>query len=290
VITEREYVIREPGQAMSKPPYKLQLTKGFFTDLSQIARMLTHAVEHQDEGRIPSEVYIESMGISASRVANLISLATAFELIRSVVLTPTELGSVVHRCDPFLDDLGTLWLLHYLVSRNERYVVWNRMVNQVIPENDRFSTAIARPYFNDLSRFYSESSMDKHLRKEMGAVWNAYTEQALRYLNYIRAESDQVYVRGDPEPVPPQFFCAAALSYRDRFAPKAVTLDVSPLAKAANSPGRVFGLTERQVRDLLEEVKRLGYLYVETRADLDQVRFRDDLTFLDAVRRYYEER
>jgi alkaline phosphatase len=39
------------------------------------------------------------------------------------------------------------------------------------------------------------------------------------------------------------------------------------------------------VRDLLEEVKRLGYLYVETRADLDQVRFRDDLTFLDVMRR-----
>lgn len=275
---------------MLKSPYKLQLTKGFFTDLSQIARMLTYAVEHQDEGRIPPEAYVESMGISASRVENLSSLATAFELIRSVVLTPTELGMVVHQYDPFLDDLGTLWLLHYLVGSNQRYVVWNRLVNQVIPENDRFSTAIARPYFDDLSQFYSESSMNKHLRKEMGAVWNAYSEQALRYLDYIRAESDQVYIRGDREPVPPQVFCAAAMSYRDRFAPKAVTLDVSLLAKAANSPGRVFGPTERQVRDLLEEVKRLGYLYVETRADLDQVRFREDYDFLGVIRRYYEER
>ena len=38
--------------------------------------------------------------------------------------------------------MGTLWLLHYLVSSNERYVVWNRLVNRVIPENDRSSTAI----------------------------------------------------------------------------------------------------------------------------------------------------
>ena len=97
-------------------------------------------------------------------------------------------------------------------------------------------------------------------------------------------------VRGDPEPVPPQIFCAAALSYRDHFSPKAVTLDVSLLAKAANSPGRVFGLTERQVRDLLEEVKRLGYFYVEMRADLDQVRFREDCDFLGVIRRYYDER
>jgi len=34
------------------PPYKLQFTKGFFTDLVQIARVLAYAVEHQDEGRI----------------------------------------------------------------------------------------------------------------------------------------------------------------------------------------------------------------------------------------------
>ena len=275
---------------MATLPYKLQLTKGFFVDLGQIARLLAYAVEHQDEGRLPPDIYVTSLGISASRAENLSSLAAAFELIRSVVLTPTELGMVVHRYDPFLDNLGTLWLLHYLVSSNERYVVWNRLVNQVIPENDRFSTAIARPYFDDLSQFYSESSMNKHLRKEMGSVWNTYTEQALRYLNYIRAESDQVYVRGDPEPVPPQVFCAAALSYRDRFAPKVVTLDVSLLAKAAISPGRVFGLTEGLVRDLLEEVKRLGYLYVETRADLDQVRFREDDDFLGVIRRYYEER
>jgi len=275
---------------MSKTPYKLQLTKGFFADFGQIARMLAYAVEHRNEGRVPSDAYCASLGISNSRMTNLSSLAVAFELIRSVVLTPTDLGLVVHRYDPFLDDLGTLWLLHYLMSSNERYVVWNRLVNQVIPENDRFSTAITRPYFADLSQFYSEHSMDKHLRKEIGAVWNAYTEQAFRHLGYIRAESEQIYVRDDHEPVPPRIFCTAVLVYRERFLPGTMTLDVAMLVDKANSPGRVFDLTERQVRDLLEEVKELGYIYIETRADLDQIRFRDDYDFLDIVRRYYEER
>jgi len=275
---------------MKATPYKLQLTKGFFADFSQIARMLNYAIEHRDDGRIPPDAYAASMGVSSSRVENLSSLAVAFGLIRPVVLTPTELGSVVHRYDPFLDDVGTLWLLHYLVGSNERYVVWNRLINRVIPENDRFSTAIARSYFDDLSQFYSEHSMDKHLGKEMGAVWNAYTAQAFRYLDYIRAESDQIYARGDPEPVPPYVFCAALLLYRERFAPNAVTLDVAILANAANSPGRVLGLPQRRVRDLLEDAKSLGFVYVETRADLDQVRFRDNRGFLDVVRRYYEER
>jgi len=37
---------------MSKKPYKLQLTKGFFADFAQIARVLAHAVGHREEGRI----------------------------------------------------------------------------------------------------------------------------------------------------------------------------------------------------------------------------------------------
>lgn len=275
---------------MSRSLYKLQLTKGFFVDFRQIARLLAYAVEHRHDGRILPDACAASMGISASRVQNLSSLAAAFGLIRPVVLTPTELGSVIHRHDPFLDDLGTLWLLHYLVSSNERYVVWNRLVNRVMSENGRFSTAIARPYFDDLGQFYSQRSMDKHLGKEMGAVWNAYTGQAFRHLHYIRAESDLIYVRDDHEPISPRIFWAAVLSYRERFAPGAATLDVSTLAGALNSPGRVFDLTERQVRDLLEEVKSLGYAYVETRADLDQVRFGDNYELLDVVRHYYEER
>ena len=275
---------------MASIPYKLQLTKGFFADFGQIARVLAYAVKHQDEGRIPLDAYVVNIGVSVSRLTNLSSLAVALGLIRTVVLTPTKLGLLIHRYDPFLDDLGTLWFLHYLVSSNERYVVWNRLINQVIYENDRFSTAIARPYFADLAQFYSEHSMNKHLRKEIGAVWNAYTEQAFRHLGYIRAESEQVYTRDDHEPVPPRIFCAAVLLYRERFLPGAATLDVAMLVDKANSPGRVFDLTERQVRDLLEEAKDLGYIYVETRADLDQIRFRDDYDFLDIVRRYYQER
>jgi hypothetical protein len=275
---------------MPTSPYKLQLTKGFFADFRQIARLLAYAIQRQGDRRIPPDAFAETMGISAVRVANLSSLAVALGLLRPAVLIATELGGIVRCHDPFLDDVGTLWLLHYLVGSNERYVVWNRLVNRVIPENDRFSTAIARPYFDDLRRFYSERSVEEHLSKEISIVWNAYLEQGFRHLDYVRAQSDQVYVRGDREPVSPLIFCTAVLSYRQRFAPRAVTLDISVLAGTANSPGRVFGLTERQVRDLLEDVQGLGYLYVESRADLDHVRFRDDLRILDVMPRYYGER
>ena len=275
---------------MAKPAYTLQLTNGFQVDFPQLSRVLEFAIQQQDLGRVPAEAYQISLGLSQRKSQSLNALAGAFMLVKSVVLTPTDLGKLIHHYNPYLDDMGTLWLLHYIIGSDKRYVIWNRLVNQIIPENTRISTAIARPYFDDLAAFYSERTMDNNVRSEVGAVWNAYTEQALGYLDYIRAESEQIYVRGDREPVSPHIFCAALLSYRERFAPKAVTLDVAVLASNANSPGRVFGLTNRRVRDLLEDAKGLGFIYVETRADLDQVRFRDDCGFLGVVQRYYEER
>ena len=274
---------------MVKNPYKLQLTNGFFAEFDQIARVLAYAVEHGTEGRVSRDAYASGIGVSASRAEHLCSIAVGFEVIQPVVLTATELGLMIHRYDPFLDKLGTLWLLHYLVSSNKRHVVWNRLVNRVIPENDRFSTAIARPHFDDLGQFYSERSMEKHLPKEIRVVWNAYAEQAFRHLGYVRPESEQIYMRGEPKPVPPHIFYAAVLLYGERFSAGSMTLDVCILAANAESPGRVFGLTERRVRDLLKDIESLGYLYVETRADLDQIRFRYDRDFIGVVRHYYEE-
>lgn len=275
---------------MANSPYKLQLTNGYYVDVNQISRLLAVAAQQRGTRRISAAVYMETLGMADRKVDNLASISIALGLIKPTVLTVTGLGRRLYQYDPFLSDVATLWLLHYLVGSDERYVVWNRLVNRVIPENERITTILARPYFEDLGQFYSEKSIKKHLRKEMTTTWNAYTQQAFRHLDYLRAESDQIYVRGEGEPVPPRILLAAAMLYRERYAPRAATLDVPALAHAANSPGRVFGLTERAVRDLLDEVKGVGSIYVESRADLDQVRFPDNLTFLDVVRRYYEER
>ncbi|MEM4724926.1 MAG: DUF4007 family protein [Candidatus Hadarchaeum sp.] len=270
--------------------HKLQLTKGFYVDLSQIARMLAYSVQWDRPSRMPAREFAGGIGVSPSRVLSLASLGVAFGLLRPIVLTASRLGMVIHRHDAYLDDLGTLWLMHYVIGSNERHVVWNRLVNRVIPENQRLSTAIARPYFDDLAQFYSERTMDKHLRKELSAVWNAYTEQAFAHLDYLRAESEQIYVHGDRAPIPPLIFLAAVLLYRERHAPNAATIDIPVLASGANSPGRVFGITQRQVRDLLDAARARGGIYVESRADLDQVRLPPDRSFLDTVRQYYEER
>lgn len=275
---------------MTKSPYKLQLTNGFFADFVQISRLLDFSVKNKDQGRIPIDAYANGIGMANRRTKNLCGIAGAFELIRPVVLTPTEMGLIIYTHDPYLEMIGTLWLLHFIVASNSRHVVWNRLINWVIPENEQFSTTTARPYFHDLGDHFSQRSVEKNLPNEMAVVWNAYTEQAFRYLGFIQSESDLIYSRGNQESIPSLIFCACLLKFRETYYPEAVTLSISQITDSENSPGRVLGLSKRQVRDLLEEVKLSGFIFVESRADLDQVRFRDEINFLDVVGRYYEER
>ena len=267
----------------------LKLTAGYrldFQQLSRIAWFCSNPTTHSLGGsRIA-----EDLGISYARLQRLWMVANALGMGVRGRWHTSDLGRLVLQHDRFFDDLGTLWLLHYIISSNPEQVVWSTMANRVVPENRRITIDISKSYFADVLQGFSQESFEKHLNKEISSYLDAYVRQHFSELAYISEESPRTYIQGNPKPVPPQIFHAAVLSYRDRFVPRAATLDVPILAKAANSPGRVFGLTERQVRDLLEEAKRLGYLYVETRADLDQVRFRDDFDFLGAVRRYYEER
>lgn len=271
--------------------YKLQLTNDFFVEFNQIARLLGAVCQQNNQRRLALTDLAEAIGVTQNRAESLGSIAVGMRLLRKVVLTSTPLGKAIHQYDPYLSDLGTLWMLHYNLSSNPRHVVWNRLINRVIPENTRFSTLIARPYFEDLSQHYSERSIREHLGGEMASFWNAYLEQDFSHLNLFETESEQIFHKNsDPMTVPALVFYTAVLLYRQEFAPRSATLDVLTLINAENGPGRVFFLRERVVRDLLDQTQRAGYINVETRADLDQIRFHPGSTTESVMSRYYQER
>lgn len=266
-----------------------KLTAGYRLDFAQISRIAWFCSDPSSQN-LKGSVVAEQLGISYARLHRLWMIACALGMGRKGRWQTSELGNVILRYDRFLVDIGTLWLLHWTISSNSELVVWNTMVNHVFPENHAVTMTTAKTYFTHLLGGFSRESFDKHLNKEINSFFDAYTNQYLSELGYLGEEGSKTYVLGHHKPVPPHIVCAAILSFRDLFASRATTIDVSTLAREPNGPGRVFNFTERQVRDLLEEIESLGYLYVETRADLDQIRFRDDYDFLDAVSAYYKGR
>jgi len=266
----------------------LKLTSGYRLDLTQIARILQYCAEHSMESASRQSI-ADAVGLSTARVARLWMMGTALGLFEKGAWSITQLGSLVRQHDAFLDDTGTLWLLHYIIASNPDVTVWNLMTNVVIPANRKVTMEVAKPYFAEEMREFSDLSYEVYLNKEIRSYLDAYTAQKLRGLGYLETEDRVTYVWGQKELIPAAIALACILIHRDRFHPRATAMDFTQLGRNVNTMGRVFNLTERQVRDLLEEIEGLGCVYVEIHADLDQIRFRDDYDFIDVVRRYYEE-
>jgi len=267
----------------------LKLTAGYRMDFGQIARIAAFCAQ-ADAQSLAGQAIAEKLGISSARLHRLWMIATALGIGEKGTWKTSELGRTLIQHDRFLDDPGTLWLLHYIISSDPANTVWNTMVNHVLIENPLVTMAVAKRYFAGLMEQYTEASFSEHLNKEINAFFDAYTRQSFSHLDYLAETSPRAYSLEGGRVPPKRIFEATLLLFRDRFLPQTVTIDIISIAVGENSPGRVLNLTARQVRDLLEEIEGPGDIYVESRADLDQVRFSNDLTFPNAVRRYYEER
>ncbi len=272
----------------SNTDIKLQLSNSYPADFDQLAQLL-HIVCLDARGRIPMDELAEKMGLAYRQVESLGSIAQAFGLIQRVTYKPSPLGQLIQTHDPFFDDLGTLWHLHYVISADPRHVVWNRIITLILPTRGIVTRDQLRVDLDDLRQWFSEDSIKKHVLKEVNTVLDAYTTQRFSRLAYMRLAGES-YRLSYREPIPTLVLAASIVQYRTLQHPGATAVPVPELLTTINGPGVVFQLTEDRLRAALEELKNQPGFTVESRADLDQVRLADDLKAEDWMRRYYESR
>ena len=249
---------------------KLQLSKGFPYDTAVMSRILS--VLTGMNGKWSQEQLIERLGLPYGIVSNTLALMAASGLTVHRANRVATLGKLVATHDPFMEKTGTLWFCHYQLGSQPDLVVWNTLVNQVLPERIPVTLEAARHLFGFLPvADYAPAHVNMYLRKELRSFFAAYTEQGLAKLRYL-AETPDGFIRSDAVPVPALVFAAMLQLYRDRHFAGASALSVNVIFAAENSPGRVCGLNEATVRTLLEQLHRGGEVFLESRADLDQVR------------------
>jgi hypothetical protein len=254
---------------------KLQFTNGYRPRFDQISRILQYLLTQNHQKRIPRQDIVSALGIPNKQVENLTSMMTGFGLVYPRATTLTPLGNAIIQSDPYFEKVHTLWMIHYVVSSNNEWVVWYRVVNTVIPTHDHISVEyVSNNYFSDLASQYSEKTIKEKLPKEVGAALASYTRSELSRLKILE-ETDKVgnFIKGNPVDIPDQAFLFCLLNYRDRFSPGSSAINVEELSTAEYSPGRVLSLPEYQVKHLLEDLHDRGLIRLEQFANLDQVRF-----------------
>ncbi len=277
-----------PASALP-PDAKLQLTKGYAPMFGQLTRVLGYLGTRVDDARVRTQDIAQGTGLSEPHVGHLGSILVGMGLLVPRVVRLTDLGKVVVAHDPYFGDLGTLWLCHYLVASNPRHIVWNRCCNALLPDA-REPLYLSSGHFADLSEQFTETTLKKHVVKEIRSFVRAYTVHRFRNLDYLLQVDGRCSLSSAPAPVPPLILLATIVAYRDAAQPGAAGLEIPLLCSGQNSPGRILHLSEWKLRTALEALGRQGWVEIESRANLDQIRFDARLSPAGVLAQYYKER
>ncbi len=268
---------------------KLQVTKGYAPMFGQLSRFLAFLADRRDAARVSLSEIAEGTGLAGPHAEHLGSILSAMDLVVPRVLRLSDLGEAVAEHDPFFGDMGTLWLCHYLIASNPRHIIWNRCCNRLLPDA-RPPVALSRAQFGNLSGHFSESTLKRHVQKEISSFVKAYTVHRFRNLDYLLQVDGRCYLADQPAPVPDLVLLATIVAYRDATHPGAAGMEIPLLCHGDNSPGRILHLNEWKLRTALESLARARCVEIESRANLDQIRFDAELTPAGVLAQYYQER
>lgn len=221
-------------------------------------------------------------------------------------VTVTDLGRRVFGpdgADPYCEDPGTLWLLHWQLCRNaERASLWHYLFGHW--RGGALDLRNLQTALEAWLRPYDATPPSKAtLKRDLLCLTNTYTTSTagrkdledavaspLASLGLVVDDGGALYLReGRQGSLPPEILAYAVLDYWQHTRPEAETLSVREAFQGPGSPGRIFLLSEEQAFDLVARVGALPappFTYDET-AGTQQL-YRASRTSPDALlERYY---
>ena len=265
----------------------LALNRGYVIKGVYISRILSLAKERQDQKTpLTRDDIAEVIGITWANTQGMANVIRRLELLRAKN-TLKPFGELVLENNPYLDNKGLLWVMHYLLASNALLVLWSHAFNQLFIDVETLSVQDATANFTILSGRWSDKTLKEKVPLEIGAIFRSYTEGFFTPLRLLEKFDTGIYeVNSNTDQIHPAIWLACILIYRDRYYPGAPSLEIPLVVDAHYSPGRLFRQSELGVRRALDGLHNSGLLTVETRSGLDQVRFKRDITWLSALADY----
>jgi len=271
------------------PEGKLEFNKRYVLHKQELNRLLNYLIVEDPSSKVQVST-ANALGITRINSKALFNHCTSMELVYPRSLKPAPLAELYNRYDPFFTDTGGIWLLHYLIASDPRNVIWNYLFNVILQRKPEIALGEARDEFKIFAGRWSEYSIDKKVRQELGALKRTYQEGIFSNVEILESSSDdQLIVARNSKPIPSLVFLVAAFVYRDRFFPGATSIDINHLINGLYSPGRILHKNERIIRKSLDELHEARFFTLETKANLDQIRFTSDITWIEYFRMYLED-
>lgn len=218
--------------------------------------------------------------------------------------TLTQLGNVVVRNDPYIEELGTLWLLHYCLAKNIKdATAWYYFFNEF-----KLSEFEKEDFLRQISAYLKmqdEEVSERSLEDDYNCIINTYLPKNKYNPDKIQPESNidcpfgelellevvdrkgKIYRKACPnrEMIHPLIVLAVIIDQ----APNKKEIKISDIQNGVGNVGKVFNFDIITLTALLYELEKLGYLKVIRTAGLDVVKLLTDNSFIDCVSEYYRQ-
>ena len=219
----------------------------------------------------------------------------------------TNAAKLIQQYDPYLEDYGTLWVVHSQLASNRDmarfwYTVFNELPNREFNENRlvngqedllqregelRVTESSIRKDANCFMRTYLPSI----LRRKGGSVDDGL-DCPLSTLGLAREAGFPGMYKfrvGDHKNLPTDVFAYVLFRFKERMRPEDITVSLEDIRWKPLSPGRLLCLDNRAILLRLEELEAAkGWVRLNRAAGLNMVTF-EDIKSSEVLESYYKD-
>jgi hypothetical protein len=217
--------------------------------------------------------------------------------------TLTVLGEIIHKNDPYVEELGTLWLLHYRLATNqEDATAWYYFFNEF--KTIEFTRDDFVIQINSYLRIQGEEIAERSIEDDYNCIISTYVPRIklnpkkfnpednidcplgeLGLIDIVNKKA-KIYKKSFPKKDTLHPLILLAVIVERANGEKSVR--ISEIQNDAKNAGKVFNLDIIALTTLLYKIELLGFIKVVRTAGLDVIEIKTDLDFFGCVKEYYQ--
>lgn len=215
----------------------------------------------------------------------------------------TEFGKVVFDNDPYIEEMGTLWLLHYqLASNKDDATAWYYFFNEF--KATEFTKEDFVKQLSNYIRINSEEVSERSLEDDYTCIINTYVSRMKSNPEKVQPESnidcpfgelglidiankkDKLYKKSTPKKdlIHPLVVLSVILDQANG----KEEIKISSIQNDPCNAGKIFNLDIITLTALLYKIELMGYIKVIRTAGLDVIRITKDISFIECIEDYYK--
>ena len=208
----------------------------------------------------------------------------------------TELGEKIDKYDKYIEEIGTLCLLHYRLATNKELATsWHYFFNEF--NMNEFTKEDFRDSLMTHLKFQQYEVADGSIEDDFNCILSTYLpkdstdpednmECPFSELGLIEVKNKKAYSKKAPkiDLIPPQILLAMIVEQH----PEETEIRLADLLNEKNNIGKIFNLDFITLSAYLDNLQKTGLIQVVRTAGLDVIKIINKKDFIDYVVDYYE--